>query len=114
MAETTAVLPDYAGACLTNVVPALLRPPRRRARLVPSVALRRADRCVLLVLDGLGWEQLQSPPRLMPRVGAMAGGADHDGGALDDGDRADVDHDRPARRASTASSATASTSTATC
>jgi predicted AlkP superfamily pyrophosphatase or phosphodiesterase len=34
-----------------------------------------ASQCVLLVIDGLGWEQLQQRRHLMPVLAAMAGGA---------------------------------------
>ena len=55
------VVPEYAGACVSNVVPALLDDPDGiPAWMPPCVA--DADQVVLLVLDGLGWEQLQ--PRL--------------------------------------------------
>ena len=65
------VLPDYAGACLTNVVPAL-----RGARdnsWIPEPA-RDARQIVLLVLDGLGWEQLGTRRALTPNLSTMTGG----------------------------------------
>ena len=67
-------LPDYDGGCLSNVVPELLRPPgQRTAPWVPAPA-RDALQVVLLVLDGLGWNQLQARLALAPTLAAMAGG----------------------------------------
>ena len=58
-----------AGACISNVVPALLEPPDAAARLVPR-GVADADQVVLLVLDGLGWDQLQERRDLAPDAGA--------------------------------------------
>jgi predicted AlkP superfamily pyrophosphatase or phosphodiesterase len=66
------VLADYPGACIANVVPALLEWPEAPAWLPNPVV--DADQVVLLVLDGLGWEQLQERRRLAPTLCAMAGG----------------------------------------
>jgi predicted AlkP superfamily pyrophosphatase or phosphodiesterase len=67
------VLPDYGGACIANVVPALLgRHGDAPGWLPPGVAT--ADRVVLLALDGLGWDQLRDRPSLAPTLAAMAGG----------------------------------------
>ena len=66
------MLPDYAGGCITNVVPALLdwdEPPD----WLPAPA-HHAEQVVLLVLDGLGWDQLRERPLLAPTLCAMAGG----------------------------------------
>lgn len=68
------VVPDYGGACLTEVMAALLRrrdgdPP---AWLPPPVV--GAEQVVLLVVDGLGWEQLAARPHLAPTLCAMEGG----------------------------------------
>ncbi|MBX3286410.1 MAG: alkaline phosphatase family protein [Actinobacteria bacterium] len=67
------VLPDYAGACITNIVPALLDGSIEVPRWIPPAALE-ADQVVLLVLDGLGWEQLQARRHLAPTLAALAGG----------------------------------------
>jgi predicted AlkP superfamily pyrophosphatase or phosphodiesterase len=66
------LLPDYEGACLTNVVPVLLGH-GSPASWMPAAALE-ARQVVLLVLDGLGWEQMQARRSLVPTMSAMAGG----------------------------------------
>jgi len=67
------VLPDYAGACITNIVPALLDGTIDAPSWMPCAALE-ADQVVLLVLDGLGWDQLQARRHLAPTLAALAGG----------------------------------------
>jgi hypothetical protein len=67
------LVPDYGGACLDRVVPAILgRREGAPAWLPASVA--GADQVVLLVLDGLGWEQLRERAALAPNLSAMEGG----------------------------------------
>ena len=66
------VLPDYRGSCLSNVVPALLGPPDASDWLPAPV--RRAKSVVLLLVDGMGWEQLQDRAELTPVLSAMEGG----------------------------------------
>ena len=65
------VLPDYRGACLSNVVPALMGPPDA-ADWLPAPA-REAKAVVLLLVDGMGWEQLQERAELVPVLSAMEG-----------------------------------------
>lgn len=67
------LLPAYDGACITNVVPALLHLDDAPDWL-PAVALQ-ADRVVLLVVDGLGWNQLEARRHLAPTLAGLAGGA---------------------------------------
>jgi hypothetical protein len=67
-------VPDYAGACVCNVVPALLDPSAEPPSWLPPAAVE-ADRVVLLVLDGLGWHQLQERRHLAPTLAGMEGGA---------------------------------------
>lgn len=67
------MLPDYGGANLTGVVPALMAPPEDRPGWVPEPA-RTAEQVVLLVLDGLGWEQLGERTHLVPHLNALSGG----------------------------------------
>jgi Type I phosphodiesterase / nucleotide pyrophosphatase len=67
------VLPDYGGACLSSLVPALLdRDPELPAWMPEPVA--GARQVVLLVLDGLGWEQLGQRPHVAPTLHSMVGG----------------------------------------
>jgi hypothetical protein len=71
--ESEPVLPDYGGACVDGLVPALLgERALLPAWLPPAVA--GADQVVLLVLDGLGWDQLRERKRLAPAMSAMSGG----------------------------------------
>lgn len=71
--EPQPCLPDYGGACISNVVPVLLERQGDAPDWLPGPALD-ADRVVLLVLDGLGWEQLQARLNLAPTLASMAGG----------------------------------------
>src|SRR6185436_4298779 len=67
------VVPDYGGACIANVVPALLEPGSDAPAWFPAAALE-ADQVVLLVLDGLGWDQLEARRQLAPTLSGMTGG----------------------------------------
>ncbi len=78
--DTAPRCPDYAGACVANIVPALLGP-RGTAELpafFPDLA-RHARQVVLLVVDGLGWHQLRdriaARPTLVPTLASMQGRA---------------------------------------
>ena len=67
------LLPDYGRASVDAVVPAIL------ARHEPSPAwlpepVVDAEQVVLLVLDGVGWEQLQDRASLAPTLASMVGG----------------------------------------
>jgi len=67
------LLPDYRGGCIANVVGALrCAHDDAPSWLPPGVA--GAQQVVLLVLDGLGWEQLRERPLLAPCLSSMAGG----------------------------------------
>ena len=66
------VLPDYRGACLSNVVPALFGPSDASDWLPAPVGEAKA--VVLLLVDGMGWEQLQERAELTPVLSAMEGG----------------------------------------
>jgi hypothetical protein len=68
------LIPDYAGACLSNVVPTLLEPPPERPSWLPAPAWG-APQVVLLALDGLGWDQLETRLELTPALRAMEGDA---------------------------------------
>lgn len=67
------VLPDYSGACITNIVPALLDGSVEPPAWLPEAALDAAQ-VVLLVLDGLGWEQLQARTPVAPTLAGLVGG----------------------------------------
>jgi len=68
------VVPDYGGACLSSVFPAL------GARDSPQVPEWLPDPCkgarqvVLLVLDGIGWQQLQAARGVAPTLAEATGG----------------------------------------
>lgn len=66
------VVPDYEGAAVNNVVPALLGGIDAPDWLPAGVA--DCGQVVLFVLDGLGWEQLQERSHLAPTLSAMDGG----------------------------------------
>lgn len=73
MAAPPPTLPDYGGACLSTLLPALTAPAGERPAWVPEPAAS-AQQVVLLILDGLGWRQLQERLALAPVLGSMAGG----------------------------------------
>jgi hypothetical protein len=69
------IVPDYAGANVRGIVPALLGPSDWSS--LPSwmpEAVADARQVVLLVLDGLGWDQLQPRTTQAPTIAAMSGG----------------------------------------
>jgi hypothetical protein len=65
--------PAYGGACLDGLSHALLAPGGARPDWLPP-ALRTARQVVLLLVDGLGWEQLQERLLLAPYLASMQGG----------------------------------------
>ena len=68
------VVPAYGGPCVDGLVPALLdRLERDPPAWVPEPAAH-ADQVVLLIVDGLGWEQLREREALAPTLTAMEGG----------------------------------------
>jgi predicted AlkP superfamily pyrophosphatase or phosphodiesterase len=73
MEGTAPVLPDYGGACLSSIVPALAT---RRDDPPPWLPepVRGAEQVVLLVLDGLGWEQLRRSTDSAPTLASGQGG----------------------------------------
>jgi hypothetical protein len=67
------ILPDYAGANVRGIVPALLGPTSWADSLpawMPD-AVAGAEQAVLLVLDGLGWDQLQDRLAVAPTIASM-------------------------------------------
>ncbi len=87
------VLPDYDGACTNNVVNVLLDDPDHLPAWFPE-GIAGAEQIVLLVLDGLGWEQMMERRSMLRGLTLAELGADHDRRADHDRDRAHVDRDR--------------------
>lgn len=71
--ESEMVIPDYDGGCISNVVPALLEYPPLGEGWMPAAAAD-AEQVVLLVIDGLGWHQLQSRAAIAPTLAGATGG----------------------------------------
>ncbi len=73
------IIPDYGGANVRGIIPALLGPTTWSTGLPTWMPepVSGADAVVVLVLDGLGWDQLQSNRHLMPAVASMVGGPIH-------------------------------------
>lgn len=65
------LLPDYEGACISRIVPSLFAP--APADWFPA-EVAGASSVVLLVLDGLGWHELERHRSVMPALGTMSGG----------------------------------------
>jgi predicted AlkP superfamily pyrophosphatase or phosphodiesterase len=70
-AQPDAIQPDYGGAWIGGIVPALLS--GERPDWLPAPA-REAERVALLVLDGLGWDLLSQHRGDLPALAAMEGG----------------------------------------
>ena len=68
------MLPDYGGACIAGVIPALLEFDREWPSWMPA-GLAEAEQVVVLVLDGLGWTQLGARSAIAPTLSAMDGRA---------------------------------------
>lgn len=69
------VIPDYSGANLTGIIPGcLLGSSGRRPNWFPQ-PLQDAERIVLLVIDGLGYEQLQRHAHIAPNLMSLVGGS---------------------------------------
>lgn len=75
--DATPILPDYAGANVGAIVPALLGagPGRRTLPNWFPEAVGESRQVVLLVIDGLGWEQLQRWASVAPTIAGLAGGS---------------------------------------
>ena len=70
------IVPDYGGANVRGIIPALLGPRTWSDSLpawMPDV-IAGADQVVLLVLDGLGWDQLQARRDIAPTIANLQGG----------------------------------------
>lgn len=75
MSQPSPVLPRYGAGSLVDIVPVLCGPAGavERPDWMPPV-LASAERVVLLVIDGLGWNQLRERSDTAPTLAAMAGG----------------------------------------
>ena len=70
------IVPDYGGANVRGIIPALLGP-KPWSDGLPSWmpdAVSEAEQVVLFVLDGLGWDQLQARRDLAPTLASLEGG----------------------------------------
>lgn len=70
------IVPDYAGANVRGIIPTLAGP-GRWATSAPDwfpETVRGAEQVVLLVLDGLGWDQLQEHRSIAPTIASLEGG----------------------------------------
>src|SRR5690348_780570 len=72
MDDESPLIPDYGGACVCNVVPVLLGG-HDRPEWFPERALE-ARQVVLLVFDGLGWEQMGERASMIPTMRSLRGG----------------------------------------
>lgn len=66
-------VPDYRGACVSNILPAVLELPELGGEWLPATA-SQARQVVVLVIDGMGWHQLEARRELTPRMNEMSGG----------------------------------------
>ena len=66
------VLPDWNDGCVTQIVPGLLEPEPGSSPLFDDEVLD-ASAVVLLVIDGLGWHQLQARAHLAPTLTGLTG-----------------------------------------
>jgi Type I phosphodiesterase / nucleotide pyrophosphatase len=69
------IIPDYLGANVRGIIPALLGPgdwERSLPRWFPE-PVRHARQVVVLILDGLGWDQFVDYKALMPTLASMIG-----------------------------------------
>ena len=70
------IIPDYLGANVRGIVPALLGPGDWE-RTLPAwfpEPVRHARQVVLLIVDGLGWDQFVDHQALMPTLAGFVGG----------------------------------------
>jgi hypothetical protein len=72
--DAVPVIPNYSGPNVRGVIPALLAPKGApMPSWIPALAAD-AEQVVVLVVDGLGWEQLQARTELAPTLASMQGG----------------------------------------
>jgi Type I phosphodiesterase / nucleotide pyrophosphatase len=68
------IFPDYSGANVRAIMPTLLAPHRNADRGWMPAPVREARQVVVLVLDGLGWEQFKEFSGHMPTLATFEGG----------------------------------------
>ena len=68
------VLADYRGPNVCGIIPALLSGPRPAPPEWFPAPVTDAESVVLVVLDGLGWDQLRERAPLAPTLASMVGG----------------------------------------
>ncbi|MGI9623307.1 MAG: alkaline phosphatase family protein [Acidimicrobiales bacterium] len=73
-AQADPIVPDYSGACVANIVPALLQHREVGLGWIPDDVLG-AEQVVVLVIDGLGHSQLFARAHLAPCLSQMTGKA---------------------------------------
>lgn len=73
MTDNQPIRPAYGDGCITELVPALLEPGSAESVVGPEVI--DAAAVVVVVIDGLGWNQLQERAHLAPTLASMAGGS---------------------------------------
>ena len=75
MTDLEPTLPAYGRGCVSDLVPALLDPEAGRAdATMAGPEIVDAPSVVVLVLDGLGWYQLQERASIAPTLAGMDGG----------------------------------------
>ena len=62
------LLPDYTGACISNVAAMVQHPPIDVPDWVPTAVAEAEQSSVLLTIDGLGWRQLETRGALAPTI----------------------------------------------
>ena len=71
---TDYIVPQYSGPNVRGLIPAFLGPRNvAKPTWIPEPAVS-AEQVVLLVIDGLGWDQLQVRRHLAPTMSSMVGG----------------------------------------
>jgi predicted AlkP superfamily pyrophosphatase or phosphodiesterase len=69
------ILPDFSGGAISNIIPYLLSPQAHQQGNAPDwipAAAVGAKRAVVLIIDGLGWNQFQERTALAPTMANMS------------------------------------------
>jgi len=72
--NSSPIIPAYSAANVRGIIPALLAPSGVPMPSWMPAPIHDAAQVAVLVIDGLGWEQLQERAALAPTIGAMRGG----------------------------------------